>query len=65
MGGARTVLLTEWPVADEAMTEWVRAFYRELSRLPPARAAQAASEAVRASWAHPFFWAAATVYGYP
>jgi CHAT domain-containing protein len=66
LAGARTVIASQWPIADEATREWMRALYG--ARSGGQRSAfQAMREANRAVLAarrgagrgtHPFYWAA-------
>jgi CHAT domain-containing protein len=68
LAGARAVVASQWPIADEATRAWMEAFYA--SRSPSAGGAlQEACRAVlaqrraRGASTHPFFWAAFTATG--
>ncbi|MFN0149439.1 MAG: CHAT domain-containing protein [bacterium] len=71
LAGARTVIASQWSVADESTREWMRALYEARSRgaLRAANATTAASRTVldarRESGrsTHPFYWAAFTASG--
>jgi CHAT domain-containing protein/tetratricopeptide (TPR) repeat protein len=71
VAGARSVIASQWPIADDATGEWMAALYaaRAAGEVDAAAAASAASRAVlearRRSGrsTHPFFWAAFTTNG--
>jgi len=71
LAGARTVIASQWAIADESTREWMRALYaaRTSPEVSAARAMTAASRAVlearrRAGRdTHPFYWAAFTASG--
>jgi CHAT domain-containing protein/tetratricopeptide (TPR) repeat protein len=66
IAGARTIIMSLWPVEDQVTSQWMRALYegRLLRRLTTAQAVREASLAVlrdrrsRGSSTHPFYWAA-------
>jgi CHAT domain-containing protein len=65
IAGARTLVMSQWSVDDEASREWMRALYeaRLVRRLDTAAAVREASRSVlrkrRSSGqsTHPFYWA--------
>jgi CHAT domain-containing protein len=65
--GARRVLVSLWPVEDEATAELMRRFYREMLRggQPPAAALQAAQNSLRQEprWEAPYYWAGFILQG--
>lgn len=65
--GAKSVLMSLWPVHDAATSELMSRFYRHLlaEGEPPARALQLAQQSMAADerWSEPFFWAAFVLYG--
>jgi CHAT domain-containing protein len=61
--GAPQLLATLWQVDDKASSMLMDEFYRELTNRPPADALRLAQTKVRATYAHPFYWAAFTTYG--
>jgi CHAT domain-containing protein len=72
--GARSVLVSTWPVEDRATALLMREFYGRLSGgAGRARALQEAQRAVRTHrapdgsrpWAHPAYWAGFTLIGDP
>lgn len=71
LAGARTVIASQWPIADEATREWMRALYaaRAAGRLAACEATREASRTVLAArradgrGTHPFYWAAFTGTG--
>jgi CHAT domain-containing protein len=64
--GAPTVVATLWQVDDEATGHLMTAFYRELAAGRTAAAAlQAAQAATRATYPHPYHWAAFVLSGDP
>jgi CHAT domain-containing protein/tetratricopeptide (TPR) repeat protein len=65
-GGARAVVATMWPVADQKAAELTADFYAALARgLPVGAALRAAKLARRAAGAGPGEWAAFTAIGDP
>ena len=70
--GARSLLVSHWPVGSQATVELITAFFRELALGRPKAVAMAnARRQVRAliqdgvQLAHPFFWAPFVVVGEP
>jgi CHAT domain-containing protein len=67
LAGARAVLVSLWPINDEATAELMKRFYRELisDRLPPAAALQRAQLAMMGEprWRKPYFWAGFSLHG--
>jgi CHAT domain-containing protein len=71
IAGARTVIMSLWPVEDRATRSWMRALYegRLKKRLDTADAVREASLAVlharraRGQSTHPFYWAAFVAAG--
>jgi CHAT domain-containing protein len=71
IAGARTVIMSLWPVEDRATRAWMRALYegRLNKRLDTAEAVRAASLEVlqtrraRSQSTHPFYWAAFVAAG--
>jgi CHAT domain-containing protein len=71
LAGARAVIASEWPIADESTREWMRALYaaRTGSQTSASHAMRAASRSVLESRrrahrdTHPFYWAAFTATG--
>jgi len=61
--GAPQLLATLWQVDDKASSLLMDEFYRELVNRPPADALRLAQTNVRATYPHPFYWAAFTTYG--
>ncbi|HZT33085.1 MAG TPA: CHAT domain-containing protein [Bryobacteraceae bacterium] len=66
--GARSLLVTLWPVEDEATAVFMREFYGRLlgeEHLRPAAALRYAREAVarQARWSDPYFWAGFVLEG--
>lgn len=61
--GAPQLLATLWQVDDRASSLLMDEFYRELATRPPADALRFAQTKVRATFPHPFYWAAFTTYG--
>jgi CHAT domain-containing protein len=72
LAGARTVVMSLWPVADEAALVFMRSLYRErfAAGRPTAAAVRAASRAVlrlrrsRGRSSHPFHWASFVAVGH-
>jgi CHAT domain-containing protein len=58
--GARSVLVSQWKVPDQATSKLMQAFYQNLlSGMSKPKALQAAKEALRKNgFAHPYYWAA-------
>jgi CHAT domain-containing protein/tetratricopeptide (TPR) repeat protein len=67
--GAQRVVASLWRVDDDATSELMRIFYREMleRRRTPAAALRQAQLAIRAQprWSAPFFWAAFVLQGEP
>jgi CHAT domain-containing protein len=71
VAGARTVIMSLWPVEDQATRQWMTALYRGrlMKGLTTADATREASLAVlrqrraRGLSAHPFYWAAFVAAG--
>jgi tetratricopeptide (TPR) repeat protein len=70
--GARRVLVSLWPVEDEATAELMRRFYEALLRggrtpATPAEALRDAQESMRRepAWESPFYWAGFVLQGEP
>ncbi len=61
--GVQRVVLTEWPVDDDATADLFVEFYRGLSTAPAPSALREAQIAIAARHAHPFYWAGLTSYG--
>ncbi|MEW6283347.1 MAG: CHAT domain-containing protein, partial [Candidatus Eremiobacterota bacterium] len=62
--GSRSVLASLWKVSDEATSEWMAAFHRELAAgTPPGTAARKAGLKLREKYPHPFFWAPFVLVG--
>jgi CHAT domain-containing protein len=63
--GARSVLVSQWKVPDEATSRLMQAFYQNLlSGMSKPQALQAAKETLRQSgFAHPYFWGAFVLIG--
>lgn len=65
--GARSVVVTQWPVADQSTVPLMSGFYVRLQQgMGPAealRGAQSDQLALGGAWAHPFNWAAFQVMG--
>jgi CHAT domain-containing protein len=56
--GARTVVVSLWPVADDSTAEIMIAFYRNILHMPKGEALRRAQLSVLATGrTHPFFWA--------
>lgn len=66
VAGARATLLTLWPVADQATSEFMRLFYTRLTRgaSPVSALAQTKREFIRSpKYSAPFFWAPFALFG--
>jgi CHAT domain-containing protein len=63
--GARTVIATLWPIADEGAAAFAERFYHHVRRMAPAEALAAAQrELLRGSrYAAPFYWGGYRVVG--
>jgi CHAT domain-containing protein len=62
--GARAVLLTLWDAYDRSTADFMRAFYGHLrTGSSKARAVQLATQEIRQSYRHPFYWAPFTLVG--
>ncbi len=66
--GAKSVLVTLWPVEDEGTAVFMREFYSRLlgdAKMAPAAALLGAQEAMRANrrWADPYYWAGFVLEG--
>jgi CHAT domain-containing protein len=63
--GARTLVVSLWPVEDVSTSLLMAKFYEELRETNPPRSLRAAQLAIlrRDEYHHPFFWAAFTVVG--
>ncbi len=64
--GARSVMVSLWPISDESTSALMHAFYREVLSGAPEDAAllRAQREVARdRRFAHPFFWAAFELFG--
>jgi CHAT domain-containing protein len=63
--GVKGVVMSLWPVDDDATRELMKQFYLNLwsktNPMPPALALRTAQQAVRdnpnGQWKHPFYWA--------
>lgn len=72
--GARSVVMSLWPVSDSSAEQWMRAFYAAMqggkdlahaameARLAVARGG---SDGKNIYWSHPFFWAPFVLVGLP
>lgn len=64
LAGAARVVAALWPVDDAVTAQFMAAFYREwVDGAPAAGALQAAQTAVRATHAHPCYWAGFVLQG--
>jgi CHAT domain-containing protein/tetratricopeptide (TPR) repeat protein len=64
--GARSLLLTLWPVSDESTSQLMKAFYKcWISGMSRTAAIQQACREVRSNFPHPFFWAPFVLIGKP
>ncbi len=64
IGGASRVVASLWPVDDTVAMQFMKTFYSTLQNgVPPAIALQKAQRCTMAQYAHPFYWAAFTLYG--
>jgi len=63
--GARTVIATLWPIADEGAAAFAERFYRHVRTMAPAEALAAAQRELLggARYAVPFYWAGYRVIG--
>ena len=64
--GARSLLLTLWPVNDESTSQLMKAFYKcWIGGMSKTAAIQRACQEVRSDFPHPFFWAPFVLIGKP
>ena len=64
--GARSLLLTLWPVSDESTSQLMKAFYKcWIGGMAKTAAIQRACQEVRSDFPHPFFWAPFVLIGKP
>jgi CHAT domain-containing protein/tetratricopeptide (TPR) repeat protein len=64
--GARSLLLSLWPVSDESTSQLMKAFYSCWNAgMSKTAALQRACQEVRANFPHPFFWAPFVLIGKP
>jgi CHAT domain-containing protein len=63
VAGARSLVVSLWPVADEATGQLMVSFYRERERSGAAEALRQAQLATRRDHPHPLFWAPFIVVG--
>jgi CHAT domain-containing protein len=62
--GAEGLLLTLWDVHDQSTAEFMKLFYGRLRSDPnKAKAVQYATEEIRRTYAHPFYWAPFVLVG--
>ena len=62
--GAEGLLLTLWDVNDQSTAEFMKLFYGRLRTDPnKAKAVQYATEEIRRTYAHPFYWAPFVLVG--
>jgi CHAT domain-containing protein len=65
--GARTIVTSLWPVADDSTARWMAAFYGELrrgaDRDEAVRSAQVEALAGDGPRRHPYYWAAFQLWG--
>ncbi len=63
--GADALLLSAWPINDEATAAWMKVFYDAAGSKPPGAAARAAIESMRrdARYRHPYYWGPFLVVG--
>jgi CHAT domain-containing protein len=62
--GARTAVVSQWIVQDEATAELMATFYRAVQENGDAAVAlRHAQRALAQKWCHPYFWAAFMVIG--
>jgi len=62
--GARSLLLSLWPVNDESTSQLMKIFYtRWTGGMSKAAAMQRACQEVRSTFSHPFFWAPFVLIG--
>lgn len=62
--GARNLVVSYWPVSDQATSVWMESFYAALAKgESPSKAQQRAHLATREAYPHPYFWAAFVVWG--
>jgi CHAT domain-containing protein/Tfp pilus assembly protein PilF len=62
--GVRTLVVSLWPVSDQATEFWMKEFYAALAGgASPSEAMQKAHVSTRKNWENPFFWAPFTTWG--
>ncbi|MBM4285607.1 MAG: CHAT domain-containing protein [Deltaproteobacteria bacterium] len=62
--GARSVVVSLWPVASQETVEYMALFYRHVKEgKPRAEALSLARRAIKAKYPQPFFWAAFILHG--
>jgi CHAT domain-containing protein len=63
--GADALLLSAWPINDEATAAWMKVFYDAAGSKPPGAAARVAIESMRrdARYRHPYYWGPFLVVG--
>ncbi|MCX6365130.1 MAG: CHAT domain-containing protein, partial [Armatimonadetes bacterium] len=66
LAGAKTVLVTLWPVSDASMQEFMETFYRkrkENPHLSTSQVLQATRQYMKELWDEPFHWAPVVAFG--
>jgi CHAT domain-containing protein len=63
-GGARTAILTRWPVDDAATAKFFEIFYGALMRVGAGEALRVAAVQTARQRVHPFFWSGPALYGW-
>jgi CHAT domain-containing protein len=62
--GVRTLVVSLWPVSDEATKFWMEQFYVSTNEgRSPSAAMRAAHLKTREKWPHPYYWAPFTTWG--
>ena len=62
--GARSVVISLWPVASEPAVQFMKVFYGNLTKgKSKAEALRIARRAIREKYANPFYWAVFVLYG--
>jgi CHAT domain-containing protein len=61
--GSRSIVASLWSVDDNATSELMKAFYRNLASMNKEEALRAAQLTTRQSFSHPFFWGAFQLTG--
>lgn len=62
--GVPTLVVSLWPVSDEATGFWMEQFYKAVNEgSTPSEAARSAQIATREKWSHPYYWAPFTAWG--